>query len=144
MDKNNLSSIQNITSERRINIVNTIKGVFIAYIITMVIFLIFAVLITYTDFPENSIPTVVVATTILSIMAGGAWVARKASNKGWLNGSVLGLTYMIILYIISAIALTGFAFDRYVIYMLFMGFFTGAFGGITGINIKRKSYKKNF
>jgi putative membrane protein (TIGR04086 family) len=144
MVKNNLMPIQNITSERDISIVNTVKGVLIAYIITIIIFLIFAVIITYSDFPEGSIPTIVVTTTILSIMLAGGWVARRAKSKGWLNGAILGIAYMIILYIISAIALTGFVFDRYVMYMLSMGFFSGAFGGITGINIRRKSYKKNF
>ncbi|WHH59030.1 TIGR04086 family membrane protein [Petroclostridium sp. X23] len=141
MAKIGLESLQNFTSENNVNIGTVLRGIILAYIITLIIFLIFAVLITYSNFPESAIPTVVVATTVLSIMIAGANVARKARNRGWFNGAISGATYMIVLYFISCLALTGFVFDKYVIYMLILGLFTGAFGGIIGINLKGGSSK---
>ncbi|MBZ4647579.1 MAG: hypothetical protein PWR27_2160 [Petroclostridium sp.] len=132
-------SFQNLTSENGVSISTILRGVILAYIITLLIFLIFAVFITYTNFPESAIPTVVVATTVVSLIIAGAGVAKRAKSKGWLNGAIAGITYMIILYFISCLALTGFVFDKYVIYMLILGLFTGAFGGIIGINLKESS-----
>jgi putative membrane protein (TIGR04086 family) len=139
--KFNFSSFQTSTLENGIRIGTVLRGVILAYIVTLIIFLVFAVLITYTNFPESAIPTVVVVTTVLSIIIAGTRVARKARSKGWLNGAIAGLTYMIILYFISCLALTGFVFDKYVLYMLILGIFTGAFGGVIGINLKGGSYK---
>lgn len=139
MDKFNFSSLQNMATDRGVSVGSVLKAVLLAYAITMIIFLVFAVIITYSNFPETAIPTVVVITTVLSIMLAGIKVARKAKSKGWLNGAIAGIAYMIILYFISALALTGFVFDRYVIYMLILGLLTGAFGGIVGINIGYKS-----
>lgn len=136
MGKIDLSSLQNITSENKLNFSAIIRGVIQAYFITLLIFLVFAILITYTNFPESAIPTVVILTTILSIVIAGAKVAKKAKSKGWLNGAVTGITYMIILYIISSLVFTGFVFDKYVLYMMFLGLFAGALGGIIGINLK--------
>lgn len=141
MGKFSFASFQEATTEQGVTIGTILKGVLIAYLITLVIFLIFAVVITYTQFPESAIPTVVVVTTILSVIIAGTRVARKAKNRGWLNGAVAGMVYMIILYIISSLALTGFQFDRYVVYMFIMGLLAGAFGGIVGINLKRSVYR---
>lgn len=140
MDKLNFSSLQNMASDRGISIGIVFKSIVLAYVITLITFLVFAIVITYSNFPENSIPTVVVVTTVLSIVFAGMKVAARARTKGWLNGAIAGAIYMILLYFISALALTGFVLDRYVVYMLFLGMFSGAFGGIIGINF---SYKRN-
>ena len=142
MDKLNFSSLQNMASDRGISIGIVFKAIVLAYVITLITFFIFAVVITYSNFPERSIPTVVVVTTVLSIVFAGMKVASRAKTKGWLNGAIAGAVYMIVLYFISALALTGFVLDRYVIYMLFLGIISGAFGGIIGINFNYKSNKK--
>lgn len=142
MAKVNYSSLQNTASEDRVSLGVIFKGVLLAYIITMVIFLVFAVVITYTDFPESAIPSIVTITTIVSIFIGGAGVAKKARNKGWLNGALVGIAYIVILYFISALSLVGFVFDKNVISMLIMGILSGALGGIVGINLKTKRYKR--
>lgn len=138
MGRIDLSSLQNIASDNKISIGAIVKGVILAYFITLIVFLVFAILITYTNFPESAIPTVVIVTTILSIVIAGTSVAKKVKSKGWLNGAITGIAYMVILYIISSLALTGFVFDKYVVYMMFLGLCIGAFGGIIGINLKGK------
>ncbi|NLY44307.1 MAG: TIGR04086 family membrane protein [Clostridiaceae bacterium] len=141
MGRIDLSSLQNIASDNKVSIGAIAKGVILAYFVTLIVFLVFAILITYTNFPESAIPTVVIVTTILSIIIGGIRVAKKVKSKGWLNGAITGFAYMLILYIISSLAITGFVFDKYVVYMMFLGLFTGAFGGIIGINLKGKGMR---
>jgi len=142
MGRLNLSSLQEMTSENGIRFGAVFRGIFSAYIITMIIFIVFAFIITYTDFPESSIPTIVVGTTILSIIIAGSKVARRAKSKGWLNGAVTGILYMTVLYIVSSLIFNGFMFDRYVVYMFILGLFSGIFGGIIGVNLNGGSNRR--
>ncbi len=142
MKKFDFSSFQNMVNDNGISMGTIMKSVLMAYVMTLIIFLIFSIVLTYTDFPESTIPTIVVVATIISIIFGAMRVSRRTKCKGWLNGSIVGVLYMIILYIISILAFKGFTIDRYVLYMLFLGLVTGAFGGIVGVNLKsNRKYK---
>jgi len=49
-----------------------------------------------------------------------------------------GVIFVFILYILGALFVTGFVFDKHVVALLLVGFLSGAFGGIVGINMKKK------
>lgn len=116
------------------------KGILASYIITIPIFIIFALVLTYTSFPEKYISPVVVLTTIISVTTAGTVSTRNVRSKGWLNGSVVGFIYMLVLYILSGIIFSDFTISRYVLIMALIGIFAGSIGGIIGINMKRKSH----
>lgn len=121
-----------------LNILNVIKALGIAFVFTGVVFAVFALLITYTSMPDSIIGMIVFVTMIFAIMVSGFVVARNATSRGWLNGAVGGLLYVLILYIIGALFQFGLVFDRHVAMLLLIGFLAGAFGGIVGINMKKK------
>lgn len=115
------------------------KSIIASYIITIPIFLVFALILTYTNFPDKFIMPVVVMTTIISILAAGIFVTRAANNKGWLNGGAAGFLYMLSLYLISSVVINNFAINKYVVTMTIIGMLTGAIGGILGINMKKNN-----
>ena len=121
-----------------LNVLNVLKALGIAFAFTGVVFAVFALLIVYTSLPDSIIGTVVFVTMIVAIMVSGFVVARNATSRGWLNGAVGGLLYVLILYIIGAMFRYGLVFDRHVAMLLIIGFLAGAFGGIVGINMKKK------
>jgi len=126
-----------------VNIFTIGKGILLSYIVTIPLFLIFAFILSYTDFPEKYISTVVVIVTIVSVLVASSTVTRNARNKGWLNGIVVGFAYMLVLYVISSLVLDNYSINRYVITMMVIGILTGAIGGIIGINIKASTSVKN-
>lgn len=126
-----------------ITIYTVIKGIIISYLITIPLFCIFALILTNTDFPEKLTSTVVLITTLISILVAGSTSTKGLRSKGWLNGSVVGLIYILILYLISSIVFKNFAVDRYVVTMGIIGILTGAIGGIIGINVKKSPHKHN-
>jgi putative membrane protein (TIGR04086 family) len=73
----------------------------------------------------------------------GSTSTRGVKNKGWLNGGIVGMIYMLVLYLASSLVFNDFTVDNYVITMGLIGIFTGAIGGIIGINIKRPSHAKD-
>ncbi|TYQ13299.1 UNVERIFIED_CONTAM: putative membrane protein (TIGR04086 family) [Acetivibrio alkalicellulosi] len=138
---------KNIISEHA-NKWGVAKGIIVSYLITMPIFLIFAYVLTFTDFPQKYIPLFVIITTLISIALAG-WVSTKnVRSRGWLNGGIVGFIYMLVLFILSSITFETFAINKHVVSMFVIGILTGSIGGILGINFKKDSRikvkKKNF
>lgn len=127
------------TINERLDLVTIAKGILVSYIVTIPLFIIFALILSYTDFPDKYISPAVIITTVISILVAGSTAARNVRNRGWLNGSIVGTIYMMILYLVSSATFGEFGANRYVITMIVIGALTGAIGGIVGINLKSGS-----
>lgn len=125
-----------------VTIFSIIKGLMVAYLISIPAFLLFALILTNTDFPEKYKSIAVIITTIVSLFVAGMTATKGSRSKGWLNGSVAGFIYMLVLYLLSSIIYRNFSIDRYVITMAVIGILTGAVGGIAGINVKAGSTRQ--
>jgi len=132
-----------VTFYDHISLTSLIKGIIVSYIITIPAFIIFALLLSYIDFPEKYISSAVLIATIVSLLVAGSTATRNVKNKGWLNGAIVGLIYMLVLYIFSGLVFKNFTIDRQVIIMAVIGVLCGAIGGIIGINFKRNSSIKH-
>ena len=111
-------------------------GVLVGFAITAIVFLGYAMLITYTEMSERSLHTVVLITTVLSVLVAGFDAARAAPYKGWLWGMGAGFLYIAILAIIMVVMLPTFAIDGRTILVLVLAIIGGGLGGILGINLK--------
>ena len=138
-------SNQNVktTINESLSPISVLKGILAAYIITIPAFMLFALILANTDFPQRLISPAVLVTTIISVLTAGSVSTKGLKNRGWLNGSIVGLIYMLILYIFSSLIYKNFVIDKYVITMTVIGVLTGAIGGIIGINIKTGSKYKH-
>ena len=112
------------------------KGSIFAVIITLLFIILFAFVMQLSSLSETIIRPVVQVVRILSIALGGAYAARKTSNKGWLKGAVTGIGYVILVSIIGVISGGQFAFDRILLSDALMALVVGAAGGAIGINIR--------
>lgn len=126
----------------RLNLILILKGLLASYIVTIPAFMVFALILANVDFPQRLVTPVVVIITVVSVLTAGAVSTRGVRSKGWLNGSIVGLTYMIILYLFSSVVYGNFAVDRNVLTMTVIGVLSGAIGGIMSINSpKVQNYK---
>jgi len=121
----------------RTQIKNLIIGVLMAYAITSIVFLAFAMLVTYTNMSERSLPTIVAVTTFLSVMVAGFDAAKGAAHKGWLWGMGAGFIYVLIMAIIMMGMLPTFAVDGRTFTVIALGIAGGGLGGMIGINIRK-------
>lgn len=112
------------------------KGVILSYVITIVFFVFFALLMTYTNLAERTIPTINSVIIMVSIVVGSMYIAIKTNKNGWLNGTIVGVVYILILMILRWIVLKDVVFDTYIFVKIIMAVITGAVGGMIGINIK--------
>jgi len=142
MPKMSILPSGDLSDFKLVNFLYTLKGVAIAYIVTLMLIFMLALGITYTSLPESFIPAGVVLITILSNLVSGTMVARRANSSGWLNGSIVGLIYMLILYLCGCISHIGREYSPNIFAMFAIGFLAGAAGGIVGINLGKKPPKK--
>ena len=55
---------------------------------------------------------------------------------------LVGLVYLIIIYLISSIAIKSFIFNLKSVIMILCSIISGTIGGIIGVNLKNKKNKK--
>ncbi len=112
------------------------KGVLISYILTMLVFFIFALLITYTDLNEKHIITVIRITTALVCILSGIITAGSAQKRGLLWGIISGIFYVVIMCIIGFVIIPGYTLSLKILISLALAAAGGGLGGIIGINLK--------
>jgi len=126
-----------VTEDNKSQIKQLIIGVLWGYAITCIVFLAYAMLITYTQMSERNLPTVVAVTTLLSVMVAGFDAAKGAPSRGWMWGMIAGVAYVTILAIIMVVMLPGFFVDGRTVTVIVLSVAGGGLGGILGINIRK-------
>ncbi len=114
-----------------------IKGIVISFITTLVAIFILSAVLTYSNLSEELISPSIITITALSILIGTSISTIKLSKNGILYGGVIGLIYILFLYIVSSITSVGFGLNPQSIIMIIASIIAGMIGGIVGINIKR-------
>lgn len=132
-----MKQIKKNPSEEKSQVMNLVKGLAIAYAITSIIFIGYAILLTYTAMTEKHIALVAIICTVISTVVAGFDSARGAKSKGLVWGIMAGLGYTIILFLIGIFLGNGFLFDGGKITTLLLSLAGGGVGGILGINVKK-------
>ena len=115
---------------------NITKGVLISLISTVMMLLLFAILLTYTNVNEDIINTVITVITWISILIGSSIGNFKMKKNGLINGARIGCIYIFFIYLISIIVNWKVQFTFKSIVMIITGIIFGILGGIIGINKK--------
>ena len=136
-------NISNIASGKKIediskdkSSVKIIKGTVISIILSLILLTIYAALLSYTSISESTMVPVIITITGISILIGSSIGSMHIKKQGMLNGALVGLIYMLTIYILSSIFLYSFEININSIIMIAVGIVTGMIGGIIGVNMK--------
>lgn len=116
------------------NIITIIKGSAIALTITVIGLLVLSAVLAYTSLNENLSTPIIIGIIALSIMIGSIISSRKVKQKGLINGGILGIIYIISIYLLSSIILGDFSFNLYSFIAIVVSIIFGIIGGIIGVN----------
>ena len=119
------------------NSIRIIKGSLLAIIVSAIFLVVFAILLTYTNISESTITPVVLAIVGISILMGSYLSTRKIAQNGILNGAIVGIVYMLLLYIVSSMVFLDFGIGLNSLMMMGCGIIAGVIGGIIGVNTKK-------
>ena len=129
--------MENISkSEFSQNCIRIAKGSGLSIGITLILLFIFALLLTYTNMQENIISPVVIIISAISVLIGSSISTIKMKKNGLLNGGLVGIVYILTIYILSSVMGAGFNLNMSATIMLIASIVTGMIGGIIGINLK--------
>lgn len=122
------------------NKVKTIaKGVLLGYIITIISLIIYSAILAYTNVSEKSIPLVLFIIGLASVFVASSLTVIKIKKSGLKNGGLIGLCYVMILYVLSSFYGVGFSLTKYSILTIILYIFLGMFGGIVGVNLLKQN-----
>ena len=137
MDISNITAgkkIEDISKEK--NSLKIIKGSVIAIILSVILLTIYALLLSYTTISENTMVPVIITITGISILIGSSISSMHIKKQGMVNGALVGLIYMLTLYILSSIFLSSFEINLKSVIMIGVGILAGMIGGVIGVNMK--------
>lgn len=130
------TSLDNNIKEKS-KFIDVLKGSITAIVITLISLVIFSMVLANTNINENTIIPVIIAVTAISILIGSIISVSKISKKGLLNGALVGLIYIAIIYLLSSMVNGNFSFDFNSLIIIISAIIAGMFGGIIGVNLKR-------
>ncbi len=108
-----------------------------AYAVTVVLVLLFALLLCYSDIGEEWISRGARLITLFSVALAGALCAKHGKRGGWLIGGVSGLLYMAVLYALGYIFFGDIELSFGSLLRVLYGALAGIVGGIIGINLRK-------
>ncbi len=129
---------RNSTNEKNSKIYNIFRGSLVAILITIISLLIFSILLTHTNISEKSIVPVITIITAVSILTGSILSVSKIENRGLFNGALVGLIYILAIYILSSIINKNFAINLNSLILISSAVISGMMGGIIGVNMNNK------
>lgn len=117
-------------------ILNIAKGVGISLLTTVILLLIFATILTFTQVSESIMNPVIIVITAISILIGSSIGNGKIKKNGLFNGALIGGIYILLIYFISSILNWRFGLELQSLIMIGVGMIFGILGGIIGVNKK--------
>ena len=113
---------------------NIVKGSVIAIISTFIMLVIFSTLLTYTNISEQVINPVLIVIISISILIGSSIGNKKIKKNSTVYGALVGIIYILVMFIISNILNNSFSITLANIVFLGIGMVLGILGAIIGVN----------
>lgn len=114
-----------------------LKGSLISLSISLVLVLVFAFLLKFTNIPESIIYPVNQVIKGVSVFAGVFIGLKKSRQLGLASGLIIGLVYTILAFLIFSVLSGSFSMDLTFLTDIIFGGVIGAICGIICVNIKK-------
>ncbi|HHU62943.1 MAG TPA: TIGR04086 family membrane protein [Clostridiales bacterium] len=114
-------------------VVIILKAAVLGIILSLICFVIFALILNVSQISETVIPSVIQVIKIASIVVASIYGVRKIKTKGWLIGAIIGVTYIIFSMIINSFFSDGTLSVKIIFSDIILGLIIGAVGGIIGM-----------
>ncbi|QZY57054.1 TIGR04086 family membrane protein [Crassaminicella profunda] len=113
-----------------------VKAILAACIFALLIFIIMALLITYTNISETIIPMMASIVMVISTLISGMVVGAKTKRKGWLHGALVGVVYVLLIIFMNWVFVKDFSIGSPALLKSLIGIIAGGIGGMIGVNLK--------
>ena len=112
------------------------KALAIPLVASLVLTVIFSVFVYFIDMSQRTISAVIFVLSALSVLLGAYILARKITEKGLLNGLVLSIFYLAVIFAVTLAVNGKVSFESGNVLRIFGCLLAGMLGGVLGINTK--------
>lgn len=112
------------------------KGLGFAYLLTLIILLVYNALLTFTSMSGDTITMATSFITTISAAFGGFYASKKIKEKGLIFGVIVGLMYIVLVFLTVFLVQDKFVFDMSMLYRILLMGAAGGIGGVLGVNFK--------
>ena len=124
------------------SIKSVVTGVILSYIFLVTVFVVMALVYTYTPMPDSYLKPAVTIVGIMSIFLSGFISSGKAMSKGWLHGSLSGLLHALVRIIAGMMTFGKYVPSASIVQTLAVTVAIAALGGIAGVNVSANRRKR--
>jgi len=121
--------------KKKLDFVRIIRGVILAYLLSLILFLIIGGILYFTNLSENTIPYAVIVTSSVSIIISGIKTTSNIESMGWLHGGLIGFIYVAVLMAIGLFTMPSNTLGVGAMIDLVLGFVVGTIAGVLGVNL---------
>ncbi|WP_298843902.1 TIGR04086 family membrane protein [Clostridium sp.] len=111
------------------------EGVFRASILTLIILVIYSIVTTVLPTSMKVTSVFYIVITLVSVLYGSIFAAKKAGEKGWLMGIMVATVYMLVLYLVKVFGGGSAAIGTREIVRTSLALGIGTLSGMLGINL---------
>ena len=109
------------------------RGVLCSVLITVPCIVILSLIMMFSDFTDDYINTPVLISVPLCVVFSSFLSTLGSKNSGWINGTLTGLIYAAVMFIVRSVIVCAVYFDLSTL-LMFLGFaLIGSLGGVAGI-----------
>ncbi|HEY5563321.1 MAG TPA: TIGR04086 family membrane protein [Clostridiaceae bacterium] len=119
----------------RNNLIYIGEGVLRSIILAFALVFIYSVLTLFITLSSGVTSMVLLVTSMLSVVYGTIFSAKKIGSKGWLVGIAVSLLYMVVLYLVSVISKESTPFSQEHIFRFSLALVVGSLAGMLGRNV---------
>lgn len=121
--------------ENRALVLNCGKGVLRAFFVTLILLLVLSLISANFEISSGIRSSGLLITTLFSVMYGSIYASKKTGHKGWLNGFVVAIFYMVVFYIVAIVGGRDLALNLNDFFRVLLAIAVGTLSGMLGINI---------
>ena len=118
---------------------NILKGSLVAVSCSLLLILVFAFLLKFTNIPESIITPINQVIKGISVFAGVFWGISNIRRRGLVCGAVIGFSYSLIAFFVFSLLAGYLVFDLTLVMDLLFGSIIGGVCGIICANLKKSS-----
>ena len=112
------------------------KSLGYAYLLTIILIVIYNTLLTYTPMNSSSIPIATSVITTCGAVCAGFYMSLKTCSRGLLYGCLAGGLYVLVMMVTMFLIQDNMEFQMRVVYKALLNVMAGGIGGIIGVNAK--------
>jgi len=118
-------------------LLSLVKTTLTAFLITLILMSVLALLICFTPLPEEAVTPCVYILNYVSVFLAGLFSALRRKRRGFLTGAAAGGVYMALLFLLGFVLFGGIRFTKGVALQIFYCVICAMMGGIIGVNVRR-------